>query len=468
MNRLAQWLYDRTPVAVQNGLLTAYSAWLYRQRNMGDYPRYRQLFQDCETRASDEVQAWQDETLAGLVTHAYETVPYYRSLFERMRLKPSDIRGRDDLAKLPVLTKELIKQHFEDLISREYNPKKLAHGHTSGTTGTPLEVCYDPATVWATYAALDRQYRWAGCRLERKGDRVAVIRGNVIVPLRQHRPPYWRYNRFHNHVLMSSFHLRPEVLDHYFDELARFRPVALDSYPSNLFVLAKHLKNAKRTFPIKAVLTSSETVFDFQREMIEESFECRLFDYYGLAERTVFAVECARHRGHHLCEDYGISEILDDELTPVSPGTTGKLVTTSLHNRAMPLLRYVTNDRTAVREETCDCGCSFALMDDVATKAEDTLTLKDGRLVSPSALTHPFKPLNSIAESQIIQKDYDHIVVKVVRGPGFSDADTESLIAGLKERLGRETRVEVEFVDRIPRSAAGKFRWVISEVSLGI
>ena len=150
-----------------------------------------------------------------------------------------------------------------------------------------------------------------------------------------------------------------------------------------------------------------------RREAMEKAFECRVFDYFGLAERTIFAVECDRHEGHHLCEEYGVTEVLGSDDQPLSDGLMGKMVTTSLHNRAMPLIRYVTNDMTALKPEACSCGRGLRLMEDVTTKAEDILTLADGRLISSSVLTHPFKPLNSVRESQIIQKDYDHVVVLV-------------------------------------------------------
>ena len=193
-----------------------------------------------------------------------------------------------------------------------------------------------------------------------------------------------------------------------------------------------------------------------------------MFDYYALAERTVFATECERHEGHHLCMEYGISEILDEKNEPLPKGKIGKLVGTSLHNFGMPLIRYVTNDMTALRDHACSCGRGLELMDDVTTKAEDTLTLKDGRLISPSVLTHPFKPMNSVEESQIIQKEHDRIVIKIVPRKDYTEADTAHLIREMKIRLGNEVRVEIEMVERLERSGSGKFRWVISEVPLGL
>lgn len=319
-----------------------------------------------------------------------------------------------------------------------------------------------------TYAALDRHYKWAGCELSKHGDRIAVIRGNVIVPLTQQEPPFWRYNRTHNQILLSSFHLSSKNLGVYFEELSRFNPGVFDGYPSTLYILAKHLKTRGVKFPAKAVISSSETLYDFQRSLIEESFQCKVFDYYALAERVIFSSECDMHEGHHIYDEYGICEILDQDGKPCQKGQPGVLVGTSLHNMAMPLIRYATQDVTAIRDRQCSCGRNLQLMEDVTTKAEDILTMEDGRLISPSVLTHPFKPLNSIDASQIIQNDFNDITVKLVPNSTFSEAEREHLISELKLRLGQKVNIRIELADSLTRTASGKFRWVISNVKLGI
>lgn len=468
MNRYAAALYNMAPVWGQNLILTGYSALLDRERYGGRFGEYRDLLAKAEWYSESESEAYQDERLRAIVKHAYETVPFYRRRFDECKLKPSDIRGQTDLPKLPLLTRDHVRAHFDDLCSRDVSRGSMRTGHTSGTTGTPLTVGYDADTVWMAYAALDRHYRWAGCRLARDGDRIAVARGNVIVPLNQKKPPFWRMNRQHNQMLLSSFHLSKQNLPAYFDALARFQPALLDGYPSTLYVLAKFLQSRGETFPLRAAITSSETLYDFQREVIEERFKCRVFDYYALAERVVFSSECDRHEGHHLAMEYGVSEIVDGQGHPVPIGTVGKLVGTSLHNMAMPLIRYVTNDMTSLREQPCSCGRGLKIMDDVTTKAEDVLTLKDGRLISPSVLTHPFKPLDCIEGSQIVQMDPQTVIVRLIPGPTYTPAHTSQLITELTARLGQDVRVEVQMVDRLEQKASGKFKWVISHVPLGI
>ena len=318
------------------------------------------------------------------------------------------------------------------------------------------------------YAVMDRQYRWANARLERGGDRVAVVRGNVIVPLEQKQPPFWRHNRDLNQLVLSSFHLSPQNLDVYLRALREFQPAVMDGYPSSLYVLARMLLNRGEHLRVHAAITSSETLYDFQREAIEAAFQCRVFDYYAAAERVIFSVECDHHAGHHLCEEYGVTEVLDDDDQPVPAGTEGYLVGTTLHNCGMPLIRYRTTDRGAFKPAYCSCGRPLQLTEDVTTKAEDLLRLKDGRLIPPSVLTHPFKPLDSIEGSQIVQTDLDRLLIRIVPGGAFGDAERNHLLRELRARLGDDMRIDIECVTELPRTSRGKFKWVISQVELGL
>ncbi len=468
MNPYAAALYRLAPVWGQNLLLSTYAAALDRERYGGRFAEFRDFLTQSEWFSHANLEAYQDERLRHVVGHAYETVPYYRRRFDEMKLKPADVRGVADLHRLPLLGRDDMRAHFDELRSTAFPRKGMRTGHTSGTTGTPLTVGYDRDTVWMTYAVFDRHYRWAGLRFGRDGNRVAVARGNVIVPLAQKGPPFWRHNRVHRQLLLSSFHMSRANLPAYFDELARFKPSVVDGYPSTLYLLAKYLESRGETFPLEAAVSSSETLYDFQREVIERRFACRVFDYYALAERNVFSSECDRHEGHHVAMEYGVAEVVDGHGLPLGRGQVGRLVGTSLHNLAMPLIRYVTNDMSALKPATCSCGRQLDLMDDVTTKAEDVLTLPDGRLISPSVLTHPFKPLDCIEGSQIVQPSPDHVVVRIVPMATYTEAHTRHLVTELQARLGDGVRIDVEMVDRLEQSASGKFKWVISHVPLGI
>ena len=374
---------------------------------------------------------------------------------------PSDIERAGDLVKLPLLTKKTVRERGTELLTREKPRVGWHHGHTSGTTGSPLSLWYDRHTCVMTNAVDWLQKSWAGMRPE---EWIGVLLGQVVVPPEQTEPPFWRPDFVQRQLWFSTFHMNEENLQDYLDEIRRRELHYLEGYPSTLFILARYLERQGETLPMEAVFTSSETLHEVQREAIEGAFQCDIFDYYGLAERVLFAAECEAHEGKHVAEPYGHVEIVDREGRPVDTGERGFLVGTSLHNTAMPMIRYRTTDVSAILEERCECGRALPRIDDVTTKAEDIVVTPEGRLISPSVLTHPFKPLESILKSQIVQDRPDYVRVKVLPSESFGSDEEKQLLAGLQERLGPSVRIEVEKVDELPPEPSGKFRWVVSNV----
>lgn len=455
--------YHRFPAWLQNLGVTWYGFKIYRREYGEKFRRLLSEFEAHGTLTPDEMRAWQEERLRRLIRHAYDQVPYYRDLMQGRKLAPDDIRTLDDLAKLPILTADDIRKSGGRLVAGNVDPKRLHRGHTSGTTGSPLQFFYDDNICLVKNVVDWRQKYWAGIE---PGDRIAFYLGRMVVPREQTKPPFWRYNAVMHHLFFSSFHMSAEHLAAHLAKLREFGPKALEGYPSTMSILAGYLLSRGETFPVKAVFTSSETLHPVQREKIEAAFQCKVFDFFGMAERVVFATECDAHQGHHVNGDFGITEITDGNGEAVQPGKLGFITATGLHNFSMPLIRYRTTDVTSLRPQLCSCGRPFPLMDDVTTKAEDIITTPDGRFVASSILTHPFKPLTSIVESQIIQEERSHVVVKVVPKAEFTERDAEYIRTELAARLGKAMNIEIVKVDSIPRTKAGKFRWVISKVPM--
>ena len=456
---ILETIYKNSPVFLQTLFLNAKAAELYIERYGKKFDVVYEEFSKNQYLTEVEFKTYQESKLRKLVRHAYATVPYYKDKFDRARLKPTDIRTLEDLPKIPFLTKADIKQNFNKLISEKSG--RLRHGHTSGTTGTPLDVAYDVYTCVVHHVVDWRQKEWAGLR---RGMPYASIQGRLICPVGQTKPPFWRKNYINNQLFLSSFHLKKEYLPYYFEKLKKDGIKFIEGYPSTIYTLASFLHATNQKFPLKGVLTSSETLFDFQRERIETSFQCRIFDFYGMAERAVYASECDRHEGHHLNLDYGITEFVDSDGNAVPDGTNGKIVATSLHNFAFPFIRYQTNDNCSMKTVKCSCGRGFPLMDDVATKNEAIVTLPDGRWISPSVLTHPFKPMENIVESQIIQEDLYNLNVMIVKNSKFGDRDEKMLLKAFFERLGDDIKVRTTYVSEIPKTNNGKLKWIVSNI----
>ena len=454
-------IYKKSPIFLQTFLLNAKALELYWERYGRKFWKLLEEFDRNQWLSKSDLEEYQNEKLRLLIKHAYDSVLYYRSVMENLHIYPSDIKTIADLYKLPILTKKDIKNNFAQLIDPKIKGIYLRHGHTSGTTGSPLDVCYDLRTCVVHHVVDWRQKYWAFLKY---GEPYASIQGRVIVPINQKKPPYWRKNYINNQLFLSSFHLKEENIPYYLEKLRKSNIQFVEGYPSTMYILAIYLNKHQESFPLKSVLTSSETLFDYQRQAIEKAFNCKVFDFYGMAERTVFATECNYHKGHHLNLDYGITEFLNSKNEPVSAGNMGRIVATSLHNFAMPLIRYQTNDSSSMKDITCTCGRGFPLMDDVATKDESIITLPDGRLISPSVLTHPFKPMHNILESQIIQEDLDQLLVRIVKGAAYTIKDEELLLAGFGERLGAAIRVKIDYVESVRGTQGGKFKWVFSKI----
>ena len=308
-----------------------------------------------------------------------------------------------------------------------------------------------------------RSRRWAGFEFGRP---YATLFGRFVVPPSARRPPYWRLNPSWNQLFLSPLHLNDETAPLYLDAMRDHGAEALESYPSSAYILARHAEAAGRVLPLRCVFTTSEPLLAHQRRVIEERFRCRVFDTYSQAERVMFSSECETHDGHHVYDEYGVTELVDETGAPVAVGTVGRVVATGLHNFGMPLIRYALRDATAMSGRACACGRTLALAAAVATKEEDVLVSPDGRMLSASLLTSVFKSVDTVAASQVLQDRPDEVTVRVVPRDGFSEGDERAIERGLHARLGDGVRVRFERVSEIPLSGRGKFRWVISSVPL--
>ena len=463
MNSLSYSIYERSPIFVQNVMTSLYGQRLLRERMDADFDEQLAWLAETDFWPANRHREYQEERLRTIVEHAYKNISFYRRRMEERGLLPRNIQALEDLRKLPILTRPDVHEHGDKMLSRAADRRDLFLGHTSGTTGSPLEFFWDRRVcVWNNL--LDYHYRsWAGARF---GDLTASLLGNVIVPLHQQRPPFWRTCKPWHRIFFSSFHLEPRHLPSYVEKLRELGVIWLQAYPSTAYVLAQFLEECAETLPLAGVLLSSETLTPGVREVIERRFAARAWDTYSMSERVIFAGECERHAGQHVSPQFGIVEVLDDHDEPAAPGTLGRIVATGLQNFAMPFLRYDTGDVGGIDPEPCACGRTYPKLLPIMTKAEDILVTPEGRFISSSILTHPFKPMVNIEKSQLVQETVDHLTVRLVRRPTYTEHDSEMLLAGLRQRLGPAIRIDLQFVNDIPRTPRGKYRWVISRVPL--
>lgn len=455
-----RWTYERSPVQVQDLMTTLYGYRLKRRKYGKHFKEYFHLLRESQWHDEERLKEIQNDKLRALVRHAYDTVPYYRRLFDRLGLNPSHIQTTEDLTKLPILEKETVRTGWKDLISKTYPRAKTVVCHTSGTTGKPITVLMSRNCFEREHAFRWTHYSWANVST---GATVATIAGHPVVPIHQKGPPFWRLNRAENQLIFSSQHISRHSLPHYAEALYNLHPEMIHGYPSSIFLIARYLVDCGISeIRPKAVFTASETLLDLQREMIERAFGCKVFNWYGNTEMVAHATECEKGE-MHIQTLHSVFEMVDRDGQPVREGSEAGIVGTGLENFAMPLIRYRVGDVACPAFGRCTCGRGYPLVERILGRVEDYVVTPEGRYVG--RLDHVFKQDLKVKEAQLIQEAPDLLKVRVVRGNGYSETDTRSIIDGLQERLGSSMRYEVDFVDEIPRERNGKSRFVINKVT---
>lgn len=452
MTSLSTRAYFAAPVWMQHLMISAYGAHLRRQRYGAEQRRNLARIREARWTPPAHVQQQQLETLNEVLAHARRTVPFYAA-----RVPDAPLGSVSELGAIPLLRKADVRAAGRAMVSTETPAAALLEVHTGGTTGTPL-------TVYCDRHALKRNYAFFARFLESAGlparARVATFAGRIIVPPGRADAPFWRYNLAGNAMLCSSYHIGPATVARYAEALAQWRPMFIDSYPSSIAPIARHLLHTGDTrIRPRAIVTSSETLAPPVRAMISEAFGCPVYDHYGAAEMAALITQCSEG-AYHANADYGVVEVIKDG-RPVRAGETGEIVATGFINRVMPFIRYATGD-LAVRGDSapCACGSPFPKLSEILGREDDVLVTPEGHRVG--RLDPIFKAVSSLTETRIVQDAADHVRVELVCEAALEEAELATLERGLHDRLGPSMRIEFVRLPRLERTSSGKTRSVVN------
>jgi len=457
MSSLKDVIYFKCPDVVQNVLVSIYG---YRIDKIRHGKQYCKMLENIEKRlyyTEAEIKNFQEQSLRCLIRSCAQNVPYYKEMFKKNGVMINDDFSINDLKKISILEKTEIRKNTKLFINNNYKKSNLINIHTTGTTGTPLDIYCNTAVRQANYAFYDRFLRNSG--IDYKKSR-ATFGGRIIMSIDKQNPPFWRYSHFQKNLLFSSYHLKDENIQYYIEKLYRYRPHYIDSYPSSIFAIAKYAK--QHSIDLKGltegITTSAETLFDDQRMIIEEVFGVPVIDQYGAAEMCVFIGQCA-HGSYHVHTDYSIVEFLREDGSQAMAGEEAEVVCTGLINEVMPLIRYRIGDKVVVSDKKCTCECTFPIVEKVIGRIDDDILTPEGNRVgrlSPVLKGFPVK------KAQYLQKSIDTVTLLLVPDDGFSADIENEIIIELRKRLGNKINIHVEQVERIERGAGGKFKSVIS------
>ncbi len=453
-------IYYSSPPVIKNIIASCYGRKLYKRRYLNKY--FIEELPEIIKRqswATVTYEKYQDQCIRDLIHIAANHVPYYRELFQSLKLKPEDVRSRKDLSALPILDKSEIKSNPERFVDERCNLRTLNKVYTSGTTGSPLCVYRDKKTDGLAYAYTEA--RWRLPYGVSKDSSWAMIGGKLVVAQEQSRPPFWVWNSGLNQLYMSSYHLSHDYAEFYLDELRKRRLDYIFGYASSLYSLALFAENlGVNDLKFSVAISNAEPLMTYQHELVSKMFNCRVVDTYGCTEWCIQAGECSE-RKLHISPDVGYIELTDSNGKPVPEGEIGEIICTGFINLAQPLIRYKIGDSAKISDKHCKCGSEFLILESVEGRNDDLIILKDGRRIG--RLDPVFKGEFSISEAQIIQDNLDNFTIKVVPGKKWNNDIEYLLIKSFCNYIGK-VNVKIDIVKSIQRTKAGKFKAVINNM----
>lgn len=357
-------IYNRLPVPLQNAAFSAAGARIQRTRYGKGFHDMLEEFESHLGWSADQLAAWRDENLRTLIRHSYATVPYYRKVMDEGGIAPDSIRCADDLKRLPLLTKDMVKADPGSFVSSDAKSMNTLPVSTSGSTGSAFRFNSTVECQQAQFACFWRYYRQHGLEL---GTWQAQFSSRNAVPQEACKPPFWRVDRPGRRYYMSAFHESPANLRSYYEVIRDKRFEWISGYPSLMVLLAQWMNERDLKFDFVRVVTcGAENLLDHQADAMERAFGVRPVQTYGQTENV--AIFSQQPDGRILVdEDFSVVEFLPVEgsgggLKSSAPAcsTTRRRSSatarkTSLPSATRPVRGGKLSPWTAGRRTTCIC-----------------------------------------------------------------------------------------------------------------
>lgn len=397
-------------------------------------------------------------SLVSLVRHAWETVPFYRTVWTKHGLHPDALRSFADWEHFPILTKNDLRTHHAELRSTAYHGQTLITKQTSGSTGVPVQIVVDAdAQAWKRAATL-RADQWSGWTF---GSRIARLWGHGVAERGSFKARVRRH-LLDREAYLNTLHVTPEAMASFAKHLQRRPPGLLFGHAHSLYLFACYVqRHCPNTIHPDGVVSAAMVLHDWQRATIRDAFGREPTNRYGCEEVSLVACECAEHRGLHIH-----AEGVYVEVQPDPHRQEGRLLLTDLRNRAMPLLRYQVGDVAIPSARTCACGRGLPMLEQVMGRDADYVLTPDYQLISGISLTDHFATaITGAAQVQLVQDELRHLRVRIVTDERFDVQSQHEIAALVHAQFGPTMQHTVEIVAAIPQEPSGKYRFCISPVA---
>lgn len=406
-----------------------------------------------------EQHQWQE--LQKLLTHAYQHTSFYPKHWQNAGVNSiNDISSMSDFAKLPLISKNDINQHYAEIVANNSvnNIKKA----TGGSTGQPFRFELDVDSNTRREAIMWRGYGWLGAGL---GQKTLYLWGaDIGQPSKLKALKTNLYHQFYNRKMLNSFAMNSSNMSNYITEINNYKPKALVSYVNPLYELARYIIAKKLTvFSPKTILTGAEPLHDFQRDVIEKAFNCKVYNTFGCREFMLMSAECQENKQLHINSDHLVVETVNDDGQAII-GESGDLVVTDLYNYGMPLIRYVNGDRATLIDAPCGCNNPLPIMSSIDGRKLDIIKTASGKKIPGELFPHLFKEFTGIDKFQVKQSDILSLQISLIINKQFTEQDKIKIVDEINKYANNELQLVFNVVDDIPLTVSGKHRVTICEI----
>ena len=403
----------------------------------------------------NEIEDLQLNKLKEILKYAYYNIEFYKDIFDRIGFNVNEVKSLDDLKKLPIIDKQIIINNETKFYNKNL---KLIERKTGGSTGSKLKIYYDRFSLDMTAAINIRCLEWAGKLLGEKEVHFSTnlnnkisFKDSLITKAKQfalrRKDIFVDFSNKENYELIIN-------------QLNNYNPKLVQGFPSFMYSLATFAKNNNvycKKFQIFE--STGEQLYSFQKDLIEEIFGCKVFNRYGDAEFGIIAFECNKHCGLHICQD----NVIVENLTNING--ENELIVTTLSNKAMPLIRYRTGDLGTIIKENCDCGNNFAKIDNIKGRVHDFIKISDGKYVSTSFFLDILDKYSFMDDFQLF--DNENQIYLLLKLKSYTPLNQ---LVKLQEEvfnilLLQDKQFNIVLVGKYNYSSAGKFRYIINDIS---
>lgn len=446
-------LYEAAPQPVKSLAGRAYRAIPASLRYGQSYTRFQKEASAVDAWDAETIRRYQIKALRESLMAAAKA-PLYAARFAERGLDPAKFEALEQLADYPLLTKQDLLLHREEMVNPEVEASQRLYITTGGSSGVPVGFyLHKGVSRPKEQAYLEAQWSRRGCRV---GDRVAVIRGGVTSSKSRGEISY--YDATRNWLILSSYHLTLERLPEYVAALNKFRPQHLHAYPSAALMLARGLEQTgtKLDVALTSLLCGSEKLTSESQSYLEQAFGVPVFHWYGHSERVVLAGQGRWSNHLYFWPTYGFVEFGE-------PNENGhcEVIGTSFHNHVMPLIRYRTGDYVKVASAP-DAELPMIEVEEVVGRDYEFLISATGRRISLTAINMHDRIFDGLMAVQFCQEREGEVKFRYQPGPQWQISSVEPMRSGLMKKLGDDFTLKLLEVRDVEKTNAGKHKWLIT------